>query len=357
MVVPRMARSSPIRGDGGAAAKPLDERADAGDARDEVAVTLDDLAALVEQACTPSPADGARSANQTAKELLEQRKTIHEQERLMTSLRSDLAVRGESLVKREDTIRGLEGELADLRSRLREAEAHAASERAIAIAIAAAGAEELEKKLALEREALAASVAAHARALVSAEEQVVQALAERDRAHVLDCRARARAHRKVLAERCAKAEEIGQARAAAAHAVVATTMQARLRDAEQSLASARAKHAREVTELRLQAEGLREAAAAEQRLAQHAMDLHARARAELADVCRALEAAEREAAKLEVARDEAVAELDRQRARSRDTLDDSGVRLTCGQDDEDGEGEADDAVRPADGRSRRASGP
>jgi hypothetical protein len=225
------------------------------------------------------------------------------------------------------------------------------------VAIAAAGAEELERTLAAEREALAASVAAHARALVSGEEKRDRAVAERDREHVLANRAVAQAHRKELAERCAKAEEVAQARAATAHARVASTMNARLRDVEQSLAESRSKHARELTDLKLQVAGLRESAAAERRLAQHAIEMHARARAEVAEVCRALEAAEREAVRRELARDDALSQLDQYRACARDTLDESGVRLACAQEaDDDDDDEAEDEVTTGD-RLRRASGP
>jgi hypothetical protein len=521
-------RSSPLRGDGGAALKAdeardvdVDAEVDA-DVANEVARALDDLDALVGQACTPSTAIGARAANLAARELLEQRKTINGLERLVSTLRSDLAVRGQSLVRSEDKRRGLEGELADLRKKMTEVEAVAAQadaraarargdaaraladkelaihrgedalrrvehrhERALAerdrehanvlarrdalldaeraaraadeqqaawleeiylddrraaaqryeaiegvlaaerearvaaeeaqapavwriveleaalgaerearaaeeaahaseleaereqhsselvereralgelfeqqakvltelerahraeleaseraLVLAAEGAKEIETVLAQERAELAASVAAHARALIAAEEKKEEALVERDRVHLQDCRARARAHRKQLAERCAKAEEKGQAAAAASHAGVATTMQARIRDAEQSLAVARAKHAREVNELKLEIAGLKESAAAEHRLAEHAKELHGRARAEMAQVCRALETAEREAAKRQEARDAALAQLDRQLAVSRDTLDESGTRLVFGLGADEGD--------------------
>jgi len=459
MIVPRMMRSSSLASNASDGSAALDVREDE-DEGSVVARALDDLGALVEQACTPTATSAARRAHQAAKELLEQRKTIHAQRRLVGSLRADLAAVGQSLVRSEDKRRGLEGELADLRVKLREAEGKAARadaragraqdlasvaladkelaihrgedavrraeqrharhltaerarsaqetaehvERALSAqqielderiaevkrlqaalaserearaadrekhakdvaehdralaellaqqatvlaeqetahrsevaacergaALATSHIEDLQALLVVEREAVAASVAAHARALCTAKENLGRALAERDRAHLLDSRAQAEAHRKDLAERCAKAEEAGKVRATTAHTRAATTLTARLRDAEQSLAESRAKHARELTDLKLQVAGLRESTAAERRLAQHAIDLHARARAELADVCRALEVAEREAAKREAARDEAQTDLDRFVACSRDTLDESGVRLACGQ--------------------------
>ncbi|MDB4933298.1 MAG: hypothetical protein JWP87_270 [Labilithrix sp.] len=417
------------------------------DVGDEIARALDDLGALVNRTCTPAAESGPRNANQAARELLEQRKTIHGLERLVGTLRSDVEARSQLLARSEDRRRGLEGELADVQVKLRgveakakraeakterardaaacavadkelaiqrgedalrrvehrhardvaariedalcaqqvelevrvteatrleaalaaEREARAADhekhagelaerDRALAelfeqqakvlteqerahrsevaaceraLALAAAGAQELEKALAEGRAELAASVAAHARALITAEEKKHEALAERDRIHLQECRARARAHKKLLAERCAKAEEAGQARAAAKHAGIVTTMMARLRDVEQALASARAKHAREVTELRLKVAGLREAAAAEQRLAEYAVELHERARAELGEVRCALEVATH-----------VVMDVAAPPPQSRDTLDESGVRLACGradEDDEDGE--------------------
>lgn len=418
-----MMRSS-LRSDGSAA---LDDHAD-DDVGNVAARALDDLGALVEQACAPAATSAARRANQGAKELVEQRKTIHEQQRLVVSLRSDIAVCGQSLLRSEDKRRGLEGELADLRVKLREVEGKAAradarAGRAVArasgaladkelaihrgedavrraeqrharelaserearaaerekhakdvaerdraldellaqqakvlaeqetahrsevaacervVVLATSHIEDLEALLVVEREAVAASVAAHARALCTANENLRRALAERDHAHLVDSRAQAHAQRKELAELCAKAEEAGKARAATAHARVATTLTSRLRDAEQSLAESRAKHARERTDLKLQVAGLRESTAAERRLAQHAIEMHARARAELADVSRALGVAEREAAKREAARDEAQANLDRFMACSRDTLDESGIRLACGQGDEEEEEE------------------
>ena len=456
MIVPRMTRSSSHRSDGSAA---LDD-AEVDDVGNAVERALDDLGALVEQACMPTAASTARRANQLAKELLGQRKTIHEQERLVGALRSDLASCGQSLLRSEDKRRGLEGQLADLRVKLREVEgktaradaragraeqvasgavadkelairrgedavrraehrhardltaarargaeetaeqveralsaqeielgeriaevkhlqevlaserearaaereqhapAVAEHDRALAqmraqhervlaeqegayrseiaacervVGLATSQVEDLEALLVVEREAVAASVAAHARALGTAKENLARALAERDRTHLVDARAQAQAHRKELAERCTKAEEAGKVRATTAHARAAATLTARLRDAEQSLAESRAKHARELADLKLQVAGLRESTAAERRLAQHAIDLHARARLELADVCRALELAEREAARREAARDEAQADLDRFLACSRDTLDESGMRLACGQ--------------------------
>jgi len=478
MIVPRMTRSSSNgsgRSEGSAA---LDAREDEREhGRDERA--LDDLCALVEQSCTPAATTAARRANQAAKELLEQRKTIHEQERLVGSLRSDLAVHGQALLRSEDKRRGLEGELADLRTKLRaaerkaarfdaraarardlasvtladkelairrgedavrraehrhareltteraritneiaehveratsaqqieldertaevahlaealaserkaraaERERHAADvaehERAFAellsqhgkvmaeqetahrselaareraTALVTAHVEDLQALLVVEREAVAASVAAHARALGTAKETLAKALSERDRAHLVETRALAQAYRSELAERCAKAEEAGMARAATAHARVASTMTARLRDAEQSLAESRASHARQVTDLKLQLAGLRESTAAERRLAQHAIDLHARARAELADVRHALDVAQREAATREAARNEAQADLDRFLACSRDTLDESGVRLACGQD------EISDDVERNDGQASASRG-
>jgi hypothetical protein len=218
------------------------------------------------------------------------------------------------------------------------------------VALSTSRIEDVEALLVVEREAVAASVAAHARALSTAKENLGRALAERDRAHLVDSRAQAQAHRKELTERCAKAEEAGKVSAAAAHGRVAATLTARLRDAEQSLAESRTKHGRELTDLKLQVAGLRESTAAERRLAQHAIELHARARAELADVCRALELAERVAAKREAARDEAQADLERVVACSRDTLDESGMRLACGQvaveagDEVEGPNETDGAV-------------
>jgi hypothetical protein len=458
MIVPRMTRSSSHASDGSAA---LDEREDVRDRdRTDDDRAFDDLCALVEQSCTPAATTAARRANQAARELLEQRKTIHEQERLIGSLRSDLAVHGQALLRSEDKRRGLEGELADLQTKLHAVErkaarsearaarareltsvaladkelairrgedavrraehrhtrdlaverdrgaqeiaehvdralsaqqieldertaevahlaealaserkaraaererhlndvaeherafaellaqhakilaeqesAHrselAASERAIALVNAHV--EKLKALLVVEREAVAASVAAHARALGTAKDNLAKALAERDSVHLADTRARAQAHRAEMAERCAKAEEAGKARAATAHVRIAATMTARLRDAEQSLAEARASHARQIADLRLQLAGLRESTAAERRLAQHAIDLHARARAEVADVRHALEMAQREADIREAARNEAQADLDRFLACSRDTLDESGVRLACGQ--------------------------
>ena len=157
-----------------------------------------------------------------------------------------------------------------------------------------------------------------------------------------------RAHRKELAEGCARAEELAYTRAAAAHAAAHSaehagelaTLKARLGDAEQSLASARASHQREVTSWRLQVAGLRETAAAEQRLTIHAMDMHGRARAEIEQVRRLLEAAEREAIKRQLTRDAALEDLDQRLARSRDTLDDSGVRFICAADNEHEEEDA-----------------
>src|SRR5487761_2438192 len=122
MIVPRMTRSSSLRSDGSAALD--DDEVD--DVGNTVERALDDLGALVEQACTPTAASAARRANHAAKELLEQRKTIHEQQRLVGSLRSDLAVCGQSLLRSEDKRRGLEGELADLRMKLRALEGKAA---------------------------------------------------------------------------------------------------------------------------------------------------------------------------------------------------------------------------------------
>jgi hypothetical protein len=226
--------------------------------------------------------------------------------------------------------------------RITELEALLAPEReARAIATARVGL--AEKALAVAREELAASVAAHARNLAAAKTTREEALAEMERAHVRDTRERARAHAKVLAEReRAHAEELDDARVTAARAVDAT-VESRLRAAEQSLAATRARHVRDEAEWKLELAKLREAAAASERLAQHETELHARARAELAHVCRALEAAERDAIKQELARDAALADLEQQLTRSmRDTLSDSGVRLAGGGYDDDADDDADD---------------
>ena len=281
-----------------------------------------------ERACSPAPANRTQIATH-AKELLEHRAAIHKQERLVASLRSDLAVRSQWVARSDDKLRALGGELADVRKRLDDVAKQAADvekEAACAGDVAARALD--DKELAVrrgegalrrlqrrhereldkrdrehdaEREArageladlracvsresrdlagvradLAASVAAHARDLTSAKKMREQALAEQQRGHAERARDQAGVDAEAIAAReHAHADELALVRAAAA-----LTVEMHLREteqAEQSLASARARHEREADSLRLQLTSLREAAAAEQRLAQHAMALLARA--------------------------------------------------------------------------------
>ncbi len=94
-------------------------------AEDEIARSLHEVPELVAHAIAPVPPSRAENASH-AKELLKHRATIHAQERLVFSLRADLAARSQATARSEDQRRALAGELADLRARLDEVEKEAA---------------------------------------------------------------------------------------------------------------------------------------------------------------------------------------------------------------------------------------
>jgi len=118
-----------------------------------------------------------------------------------------------------------------------------------------------------------------------------------------------------------------------------------VREAEGPLEAAQARYERDLAAWRLEVAALRESAAADRRLAEHAVALHASARAELAELHRELEVAQRESRREQPARDQTMEDIDlgRELARHRNPSDHSEVRMSmmCVRQREDDEDEDD----------------
>jgi len=151
-------------------------------AEDEIARSLHEVPELVAHAIAPVPPSRAENASH-AKELLKHRATIHAQERLVFSLRADLAARSQATARSEDQRRALAGELADLRARLDEVEKEAAraEQRATRARDVAARADS-DKDVSVRRgqDALRRFEQRHARELEGLKREFVTAIVERD---------------------------------------------------------------------------------------------------------------------------------------------------------------------------------